>query len=178
MGKLNIIVGDITNDELLMHHDAIVNPTNPRMVCGGGVSGAIFYKAGTNNLENYTQKTYNISYFTNDNLMKVGEIRITPGFNLGIDIIFLQGPKKYDYKDYQEAKQQLLDTYKNLIKEAYLKGYKNVLCPSLGTGSYGFNHQDIAHDVISIIKENIKDIELNIDLVLYNEEDKKYYNQY
>lgn len=177
MGKLNIIVDDITNDKLLKTHDAIVNPTNPRMVCGGGVSGSIFYKAGTIKLENYTQSTYNISYFTNDNLMEVGEVRITPGFNLGIDIIFLQGPKKYDYDNYQEAHQLLLNTYKNLIKESYSKGYKNILCPSLGTGSYGFEHKDIANDVISIIKENIKDIDLNIDLVLYNEEDKIYYKK-
>lgn len=81
MGKINILVGDITSDELLKGHDAIVNPTNPRMVCGAGVSGAIFHKVGVDELENYTQSTYNISYFTEDNLMNVGDVRITPGFN-------------------------------------------------------------------------------------------------
>ena len=46
MGKFQIIVGDITSDELLNNHDLIINPTNPQMVAGAGVSGAIFKKAG------------------------------------------------------------------------------------------------------------------------------------
>ena len=175
MGKLNILVGDITDDKIIIGHDAIVNPTNPRMVCGAGVSGAIFQKAGVQKLEAYTQNTYNINYFTQDNLMTVGEIRITPGFNLGIDILFVQGPKEYDYENDSVAKSLLLTTYKNLIKTAYTNGYKNILCPSLGTGSYCFKHKDVASDVVTIIRENIKDIDLNIDLVLYNESDKQYY---
>jgi len=175
MGRLNILVGDITSDKLLQGRDCIVNPTNPRMVCGAGVSQAIFHKAGVDQLENYTQSKYNISYFTEDNLMTVGEVRITPGFNLGKDIFFVQGPKEYDYDDYQTAKALLLTTYRNLINTAYSKGYKNILCPSLGTGSYCFQHKDIAKDVIATIKECIKDKDLNIDLVLYNEEDKIYY---
>ena len=175
MGKINIMVGDITNDELLKNHDCIVNPTNPRMVCGGGVSQAIFQKAGINQLENYTQNKYNISYFNEDNLMKVGEVRITPGFNLGIDILFAQGPKAYDYLDTKIAKSLLLNTYNNLINIAYNNGYKNILCPSLGTGSYYFKHSDIAKLVISTINNNIKAKDLNITLVIFNPEDKKYY---
>jgi hypothetical protein len=34
MGKLQILVGDITSDEILEGHDCIVNPTNPRMFVG------------------------------------------------------------------------------------------------------------------------------------------------
>jgi len=111
MGKLRILIGDITSDEMLSNHDAIVNP---RMVCGSGVSGAIFHKANVKKLEDYTQSKYNISYYTNDNLMKVGEVRITPGFDLGLDIIFVQGPKKYEYDNSLEL---LLSTYINLLKK-------------------------------------------------------------
>ena len=175
MENLNIIVGDITSDELLKSHDCIVNPTNPRMVCGAGVSQAIFHKAGVEQLENYTQSKYNISYFTDENLMKIGEVRITPGFNLGIDILFVQGPKEYDYDNYEMAKLLLLNTYRNLISIAYSNGYKKILCPSLGTGSYCFKHKDIGEDVISVIKDSIKDKEISFTLVLYNENDKKYY---
>lgn len=175
MGKLNILVGDITSDELLQTHDCIVNPTNPRMVCGAGVSQAIFHKAGVEQLENYTQSKYNISYFTEDNLMTVGEVRITPGFDLGIDILFVQGPKEYDYDNYQTAKSLLLTTYRNLISVAYSNGYQNILCPSLGTGSYCFEHKDIAQYVISTINDNIKNKDINLTLVLFNENDKDYY---
>lgn len=174
MGKLNIIIGDIVSNELLKGHDLIINPTNPRMVCGAGVSQAIFHKAGVDELENYTQKKYNISYFTDDNLMKIGEIRITPGFNLGIDIMFVQGPKAYEY-EYNLAKKILLETYKNMINEAYSNGYKNILCPSLGTGNYYFKHEDIGKDVITYLNNLIDDKDINIDFILYDEQDKQYY---
>lgn len=175
MGTLNILIGDITCDSLLKEHDIIVNPTNPRMVCGAGVSQNIFHKAGVNQLEEYTQKKYNISYYTNDNLMQVGEVRITPGFNLGIDIMFAQGPKSYDYETLEEAISVLLKTYINIIETAYSNGYKRVLCPSIGTGSYCFEHKNIGKQVVSIIKSSIEDKKITFDLVLYNEEDKKYY---
>ena len=174
MGKLNIIVGDIVADELLKEHDLIINPTNPRMVCGAGVSQAIFHKAGVDELENYTQQKFNISYFTEDNLMKVGETRITPGFNLGLDIMFVQGPKAYDY-EYNMAKNLLLETYKNMVNESVLKGYKNILCPSLGTGSYCFEHKDIGRDIVKLLDNFVKDKEINIDFVLYDERDKDFY---
>jgi len=174
MGKLNIIIGNIVSDELLKGHDIIVNPTNPRMICGSGVSHAIFHKAGVKELENYTQKKYNISYLTKDNLMKVGEIRITPGFNLGLDIMFVQGPRAYEY-EYNIAKNLLLETYKNMVNEAYSNGYKNVLCPSLGTGVYFFKHEDIGKDVVAYLNNLINDKDINIDFVLYDERDIQFY---
>ena len=176
MGKLNILIGDITSDKLLEGHDLIVNPTNPRMVCGAGVAGAIFKKAGVNELEEYTSTKYNISYFSNDNLMKVGEIRITPGFNLNMDIMFVQGPKAYEY-EYNIAKILLLDTYLNLLDSAFRNGYRKILCPSLGTGEYCFNHEDIAKEVINIITDFIKDKDIDFDFVIYREEDMLYYKK-
>ena len=76
------------------------------------------------------------------------------------------------------AKRDLLDVYKKLIQVAYNKGYKDVLCPSLGTGSYGFEHRDIAKDVTKVIKDNTNEIDLNVYLVLYNEEELSYYEVY
>ena len=58
--KFRILIGDITSDDILFGHDLIINPTNPAMVCGGGVSGAIFHKAGVNELESYTQEKFDI----------------------------------------------------------------------------------------------------------------------
>lgn len=54
MKKLHIVLGNIVSDEILALGDAIVNPTNPMMRPGGGVSGEIFRKAGVDKLENYT----------------------------------------------------------------------------------------------------------------------------
>ena len=53
--------------------------------------------------------------------------------------------------------------------------YKNVLLPSLGTGIYGYKHSDVGKMVVDTLSEYIKDTDINIDLVLYFEKDKKYY---
>ena len=68
-------ISDTTSDEILVNHDLIINPTNPQMVAGAGVSGAIFKKAGVDILEKYTQEYYNINYFSDnykiENIMNI-----------------------------------------------------------------------------------------------------------
>ena len=177
MGKYNILIGDIVSDEILEGHDLIINPTNPAMLCGSGVCGAIFKKAGVDELENYTQKEFNINRFSEydyhkENMMKVGEVRITPGFDLGIDIMFVQGPRKYDYTDPVDI---LLDTYNKMLSELKNSKYKNILLPSLGTGVYGYTHEEVGEKVAKLLKEFVIDKDINIDLVLLDEEYKKYY---
>ena len=44
MGRYRILTGNIVADEILANHDLIVNPTNPQMVAGAGVSGDILKK--------------------------------------------------------------------------------------------------------------------------------------
>lgn len=176
MGKLRIIIGDIIPDEILIDHDLIINPTNPQMVCGAGVSGAIFKKAGVDILEKYTQEHYNINYFSDnykiENIMKVGDVRITPGFDIGMDIMFVQGPKQWEYNNSIEL---LKKTYFNMLDQIVEKNYKNILIPSLGTGDYGFTHSEVGRIVKELLKNYVRDKDINIDLVLYNENDKQYY---
>lgn len=176
MGNFRILQGDITSDEILKGHDLIVNPSNPAMLCGSGVSGAIFKKADVDKLEEYTQKEFNINYlgsnFNRDNLMKTGDIRITPGFNLNMDIMFVQGPKKWDSDNSLDI---LKEVYVNMLNEIDKKGYKNVLMPSLGTGFYGFGHVEVAKFVPDMIREFVKDKDINVDLVLYSDEDMEFY---
>ena len=165
LGKLQILVGDITNDDILKDHDTIVNATNPAMMHGGGVCGAIFDKAGSTLLSNYIKNNFSTN-------MVVGEMRITPGFKIGMDIIFAQGPKYYECDNPID---ELKKTYLNLLDTIKNNNYKNVLLPSLGTGIYGYKHEDVGKMVVDTINEYIKDTDINIDLVLYFEKDKKYY---
>ena len=174
--QFQILIGNIVDEAILNGKDIIVNPTNPRMVCGAGVSQVIFKKTGVDILENYTQQKYDISYYHENNLMQVGEIRITPGFNLGIDIMFAQGPRSYDYNSKEEALNALLQTYRNIIDEAVNNNYKNLLCPSLGTGSYCFDHKEIGKIVKETITAYLQEKELNFYLVLYADTDKRYYS--
>ena len=176
MGQLRIIVGDITDDNILNGHDLIINPTNPQMIAGAGVSGAIFKKAGVDKLENYTQRTFDINYFSDnykqENTMKIGDVRITPGFDMNIDIMFVQGPKQWEHSDSLDL---LISTYEKMLEQIYINGYKKTLLPSIGTGDYGFNHSDVGKIVICIIKKYICNKDINIDLVLYNSSDKVFY---
>lgn len=176
MGKFRIIIGDITSDEILVNHDLIINSTNPQMVAGAGVSGAIFKKAGVDLLEKYTQEHYNINYFSDnynrENIMNIGDIRITPGFNLNMDIMFVQGPKKWEHDNSVEL---LKITYNNMLKQIFESNYKNILIPSLGTGDYGFEHSEVGKIVKELLNNYVIDKDINIDLVLYDETSEKYY---
>ncbi len=172
VGKLNILVGDIVSDEILAGHDVIVNPTNPMMLYGSGVCGAIFLKAGVERVEQYIQEKYKVSYENVDSQMKIGEVRVTPGYDLGMDILFVQGPNFFEHDNPYEL---LFETYENMLKEIARRGYKKVLCPSLGTGIYGYRHEDVGEKVVEVIKSFVEEKDIDIDLVLYKEEDKKYY---
>ena len=171
-GELNIVVGDITDDYLLNLADAVVLPTNPMMRCGAGVSGAIFRKAGVDDLEEYTEKTFGISYYdeTRKNEMKPTEVRVTPGFALPCQIIFAQGPRLYDFDDYQLALSSLLKTYENILQKAVECGFKTILVPALGTGSYGFTHEDTAEEVVEEIRKFIRENELKIYFVVQSDD--------
>ena len=180
MGKIVLVHGNIVDDDILKLGDAIVLPTNPMMRCGAGVSGAIFKKAGVDQLEHYTEKTFGISYYnvTRKKEMKPTEVRVTPGFALPCDIIFAQGPKAYEYEDFEDALNLLLQTYQNIIHTAIVRGYKSILLPALGTGSYGFTHIDTAQSVIHLLKVALQNNNLMVYFVVYDEESRNIYLQY
>lgn len=181
---LRILVGDIVDDKILSQGDAVVLPTNPMMRFGSGVSGAIFRKAGVDVLEDYAMRKYGISYEdeTKANEMKVGDVRVTPGFGIPCDIIWVQGPKVWEYDDYKTAEDLLMNTYINLLNFANEEGYSSILVPSIGTGSYGFEHRKVAGRVIKTINdclEEFSEVNLNeqmaVNLVLFDNESANYY---
>lgn len=171
MGKLKFICGNIVDDDILKLGDAIVLPTNPMMRCGAGVSGEIFKKAGADALERYIEISFGISYDNPPgmNEMKVCETRITPGFDLPCEIIFAQGPKVYEYENYNEALQLLLLTYKNILKTAIDNKYQSILLPAMGTGSYGFSHSSTAEYVVNLLNEYLLFCDLTVYFVIYEQ---------
>ena len=141
MVKLNLITGDIIEQSIGM--DAIVNSQNKYMSYGSGVCGAIYRAAGTE-IINYCEENY-------DTYMVDGEVRITPGFNLNMDIIHVLAPKAYEHKD--DPTEVLLNAYKNMLEEIKNRNYKKVILPSLGAGIHGYEHQDIAKPVITLLND-------------------------
>ena len=102
MGKLYLTFGDFILNSNNM--DAIVNAQNKYMQYGSGICGAICRVSG-NELIEYCQNTYK-EYMVN------GEVRITPGFNLPMDIIHVLAPKYYEETD---SINSLMDCYNNLL---------------------------------------------------------------
>lgn len=103
---------------------------------------------------------------------------MTPGFELPCDIIFAQGPKAYEYEDFKDAFILLLQTYQNVVRTAINRGYKTILLPALGTGSYGFTHEDTAQSVMNLLKAVLQGTSLTVYFVVYEEESKNIYLQY
>lgn len=165
MGKLYLITGDII--ECSNGMDAIVNAQNKYMAYGGGICGAI-YNASGNELEQYCRRTY-------EKHMEVGEVRITPGFNLKMDIIHIYAPIFYEW---EKTIDKLIESYDNLLNEAIKNKYKKILLPSLGTGFHGYQHQEVSEQVIKKLYDftNTNDIEVyfinrfSIDTNTYFEE--------
>lgn len=135
------------------------------MICGSGVCGVIYKRANKELLEDCCKSNYK-------EYMKVNEIRFSPGFELGLDIVHICSPKYYESK---EPLKDLLESYNNIFVEAKKKGYKSIISVSLGSGINGYKHNDIAKSVISKLKELVNKYDIDFMLVLQSEEIKEMY---
>lgn len=164
MGKLILKYGNIL--DYLDGMDAIVNSTNKYMICGSGVCGVIYKKANKDRLVEYCKNIFK-------EIMKVNEVRITPGFDLGVDIIHIYCPKYYESENSIE---DLKQSYINLFEVAKEKEYKNIISVSLGTGIHGYKHNEIAKDIIELITNLVSENDINFILILKEEEIMQLYN--
>ena len=163
MGKLNIVCGNIF--DYLDNKDLIVNSANQYMRYGSGVCGAIYKMADKDLLEQYCREHFKVN-------MKVNEIRFTPGFNIGIDILHIYCPKYHQSKD---PINELLKSYNNIFISAKEKDYKSIVSVSIGTGIHGYKHNDIAKRVIEKLNYLVNKYNIDFTLVLPNEEIKEIY---
>ncbi len=136
--------------------DAIVNSNNQYMICGSGVCGLIYKKANINKLEKYCKDNFKEK-------MKINEVRITPGFDLGIDIIHIYCPKYYESKD---PINELLDSYENIFNVAKERNYKNIISVSLGTGIHGYKHNEVAKEVVNMLNYLVSKYGISFNLIL------------
>ena len=168
MGKLYLTCGDFILNSKNM--DAIVNAQNKYMQNGSGICGAIYRASGIELLE-YCQKNYK-EYMVN------GEVRITPGFNLPMDIIHVLAPRFYEETNPINS---LMDCYNNVLLSIKDKGYKKVLFPSLGTGIHGYKHEDVVKPLINLLmgfcKMNDVEIYLNSMAPIQKDSYLNYYLQ-
>lgn len=127
--------------------DAIVNPANPQLLRGGGLSG-IIHKAAGDELFEYLKKwkrDYKIP------ALQHGEAIISPSFNLPHKhIIHAVGAVWRDGS--QEEKDLLKTCYINCLRLADFHGLSSIAFPNISTGIYGFLKEiaaPIAIDAVS-----------------------------
>jgi len=127
--RLKIVVGDITDLDV----DAIVNAANTSLLGGGGVDGAIHRAAG-HELYEFCKKLGGC---------KVGEAKITPGFNLPAKhVIHTVGPV---WQGGNRNEDELLaNCYRNSFAVALGAGVRTIAFPAISTGVYRFPHDRAA----------------------------------
>jgi O-acetyl-ADP-ribose deacetylase len=141
MGKLEIIVGDITNLKV----DAIVNAANSTLMGGGGVDGAIHSKGGPAIL----QACKEIRKESYPQGLPVGKAVITQGGVLPATyIIHTVGPI-YDIDPKPET--HLKNCYENCLELANKNKIISIAFPGISTGVYGFPKESAANIVLTTI---------------------------
>ncbi len=130
---LKLAVGNI----LTFDGDAIVNPANKSLLCGGGLDGAIHKAAGMTELYEACKTLGGC---------ETGKSRTTPGFGLPCKwIIHTVGPNWHRHAP-AEAIDLLRQAYRSIFDEAAQHGMTRIAVPAISTGIYGFP-ADIAAEI-------------------------------
>lgn len=132
MNKVEVVKKDITE----LDTDCIVNPTNTLLKEGGGVSGAIFRKAGYEKLRDACDKI---------GKCPVGEVVITDGFDLKQKYIIHAAGPRWQGGGHSEAA-LLASCYKKAMYMAKEHGCESIGFPLISSGLHGYP-QEAAWDV-------------------------------
>ena len=162
MGKLEIITGDITEQDV----DAIVNAANCSLLGGGGVDGAIHRAAGPELLAECRTL----------HGCETGKAKITKGYRLKARyVIHTPGPVWHGGGHGEEA--LLASCYLSCMALAAENGCKTVDFPSISTGVYHFPLEKasrIAVDTITACLEEYPAIE-RVRMVCFNQHTQRFY---
>lgn len=162
MGKLEIITGDITEQDV----DAIVNAANCSLLGGGGVDGAIHRAAGPELLAECRTL----------HGCETGKAKITKGYRLkACYVIHTPGPVWHGGGHGEEA--LLASCYRSCMALAAENGCKTVDFPSISTGVYHFpleKASKIAVDTITACLEEYPAIE-RVRMVCFNQHTQRFY---
>jgi Predicted phosphatase homologous to the C-terminal domain of histone macroH2A1 len=144
-----MIRSDITRIQV----DAIVSPSNSKLIPGGGLSETIFQLAGKEELE---------KEFRDIGSCEVGKAVITKGYLLPAKyIIHTVGPLWYGGEKNEE--QLLRNCYRNALDLARDYQCESIAFPLIAAGA----HQYPASDVLRIAKSEITDFLKENDMMIY-----------
>ena len=159
MSEIKIIKEDITN----MDVECVVNAANEYLRAGSGVCGAIFEKAGIDEL---TKECMQIGH------CPTGGAAITHGFSLKAKyIIHAVGPVWYGGVEREDEK--LYSCYLSALQLAQKAKIHSIAFPLISTGVFGYPKKEAWHTAIKacidFIKEN-KDYDIKIVFAVINDE--------
>lgn len=148
MSKIELINASCADQEV----DVVVNAANSGLWAGGGICGAIFQKAGVDELTDACNKF--------DIPIPDGEVVITPSFGMtnAKAIIHAVGP---NFGKTPDAFDKLFNAYYNSMKLAMEKGYHSISFPLISAGIYGGNlpnpPEESARQCLAAYKKFVED---------------------
>lgn len=172
--RLIIEQGDITQKKV----DIIVNAANEQLLAGGGVCGAIFNAAGTQEL----QEACNAHVPVRDDIRcPTGQARITPSFNLqsrGIShIIHAVGPDCRIIKEPSIQDELLYLAVYNGLRLAHDHNAQSIAFPFISSSIYAFPKERAAQIILNAIhgyvRNNAATTLATIHIVLFDEADQQ-----
>ena len=147
----------VRNDIVNMQVDAIVNTANPTPIVGYGVDAGVHKKAGPELLE-ARKKIGRIG---------VGEVAITPGFNLNARyVIHAVGPIWQDGTHDEEK--YLRQCYDRALQLALENGCESIAFPLLSAGNHGFPKPLALQTAINAFSSFLMEHEMQIYLVVFS----------
>ncbi len=147
----------IRNDITKVKADAIVNTANPEPIYASGTDAAIYMAAGADELLAERRKIGRIA---------PGEVAVTDAFQLPAKyIIHTVGPAWVDgsHGEYDV----LRSCYRKSLLIADQLGCESIAFPLIATGVYGFPKDQALEIALEIIREHLKDSDLNVVLVVF-----------
>lgn len=166
---IKVIRGDITKQKV----DVIVNAANNQLWPGGGVNGAIHYKAGIN----LQQETMKVGY------CPTGEARLTKGYGLPSPwVIHTVGPKypKNSKVNDKYHSRMLRDCYRSSFAIAKELDIKSIAFPCISMGAFGYptSYLTVAFEESIEYLGNGENSKRTVCLVCYEDDKYKAYTDH
>ena len=150
-----IVRQDITRMEV----DAIVNAANTQLAMGGGVCGAIFRAAGSEELQAACDRLAPI---------RTGEAVLTPGFRLKAKFIIHAAGPVYRQWDAQESERLLRSAYWQALNLARKHGLESIAFPLISSGIYGYPKEAALRVATDAIRDFLSEYDLQVYLAIFD----------
>lgn len=151
----SIVRQDITQ----MKVDAIVNAANTHLAMGGGVCGAIFKAAGSEEMQAACNKAAPI---------KTGGSAITPGFNLPAKFVIHAVGPVYCHGQAEQNELLLRSAYTESLRLAQENQCRSIAFLLISSGIYGYPKDEALQTATAAIRDFLAEHDTDVYLVIFD----------